>query len=121
MNKASYRIPVLFLGLSLLNLASAQAADPLPDDVARYVERREACDHWRGEDGYDAGRAAEILWAVCQSCPGSDDGLARLKKKYSANQAVQRRLADFEPNIEPGSKKERREACRNVPKERPRS
>lgn len=109
------------LALVLLTSASVHAAGPLPEDVARYVERREACDHWRGEDGYDADRKAEILWAVCQSCPGSDAGLARLKKKYSANQDVQKRLADFEPNIEALNKKQRRETCRNAPKTRPKA
>lgn len=109
------------LALALLTSASAHAAGTLPEDVARYIDRREACDHWRGEDGYDAEREAEILRGICQSCPGSDAGLARLKKKYTANQDVQKRLAEFEPNIEPGDDKEFREICRNPPQEDPKA
>ena len=102
------------LALALLTSASAHAAGPLPEDVARYIERREACDHWRGEEAYDAEREAEILRGICQSCPGSDAGLARLKKKYTANQDVQKRLTDFEPDIEPGNEKAFRQICRNA-------
>mgnify|MGYP000517611529 CR=1 FL=1 len=74
--------------LSTLMLVSASAQTSLPADVARYLERRESCDHWRGEDGYDAERQAYIKWATCQSCPGSDAGLATLKRKYAENPRV---------------------------------
>lgn len=107
------------LPLFLLALHVAHAGDKLPDDVARYLERRELCDHWRGEEGYDADRQAEIQWGLCQSCPGSDAGLARLKGKYRADKGILDRLADFEPTIEAGTAKERKAMCRNVPKTRP--
>lgn len=109
------------LALALLTSASTHAAGPLPEDVARYIERREACDHWRGEEAYDAEREAEILRGICQSCPGSDAGLARLKKKHGADKAVQKRLAEFEPNIELRDDKEFREICRNSSQEDPKA
>lgn len=107
------------LPLFFLALHAVHAGDKFPDDVSRYVERRESCDHWRGEEGYDADRQAEIRWALCQSCPGSDAGLVRLKKKYRADKSVQDRLAEFEPTIESGTAKERKAICHGVPKERP--
>lgn len=107
--------------LSTLMLVSASAQTSLPADVARYLERRGSCDHWRGEDGYDAERQAYIKWATCQSCPGSDAGLATLKRKYAENPRVLAALAELEPMIEAPTAAERRAACRGVRKPTPAS
>ena len=58
----------------LLAAALSAAAEPaaLPDDVSAFLAERESCDHWRGEEGYDAARRAEISWSVCQYCAGTD-------------------------------------------------
>ena len=41
----------------LFALALAVAPDrPLPPPVRRFIERRDGCDHWRGEEGYDRDR-----------------------------------------------------------------
>src|SRR6266403_1776927 len=92
--------------LALLWLGIAGAADNvgLPTEVSAFLERRESCDHWRGERGYDEERQADIDWALCRACPGTDAQLARLKKKYAANKAVMQKLSEFEPNIEPKDK-----------------
>jgi len=95
------------------------SGDKLPRDVVAYIARRESCDHWRGEDGYDDARRAEILRGVCKSCAGSDAGLSRLKKKYRANKAVQKRLAEFEPNIEPRRASEHQAMCRAAMRQAP--
>jgi hypothetical protein len=51
--------------LMLLSVASsAWAAGSVPRDVARYIERRMMCNHWAGEEGYDAARRAQINKAV---------------------------------------------------------
>jgi hypothetical protein len=73
---------------------------PIPVDVQSYLDRREACDHWRGEYGYDKERQADIDWSICQTCPGSDGALALLKKKYRSNGAVTARLNNLEEQIE---------------------
>lgn len=93
------------------------AASPkLPKDVATFLERREACDHWRGEEGFDAARRAEIQWGMCQSCLGTDARLAHLKHKYRAAPDVMTQLAGFEPHIESQDAAESKRICSTVQK-----
>lgn len=99
-------------------MASAQvsAETPLPEDVQRLLADREACDHWRGEDPYDAERKAAIDWAVCHSCTGTDAKLAALKKKYRNNAAVMEKLnAQFE-KVEPEDRAAARRLCQSTRK-----
>lgn len=95
----------------------AIAAGSLPKDVAQYIERRDVCEHWRGEEGYDKDRQAQINFGQCQSCPGSDVGLARLKTKYRNNKAIISRLQKYESQIEGDTAEERATFCRGVPNE----
>jgi hypothetical protein len=83
----------------------------MPADVQSYLDRREACDHWRGEYGYDKERQADIDWSICQTCPGSDAALALLKKKYRSNGAVMARLNTLEEQIELPDKAEAKAFC----------
>jgi len=95
--------------------AVGSIAEPrVPEDVSRFVERRESCDHWRSEPGYDKERQAKIDWAVCQSCPGADSELAHLKMKYKSDVATLEKLSEFEPTIEPANKAEQQEFCRTA-------
>jgi hypothetical protein len=94
------------------------AADSLPRDVARYIERRDVCEHWRGEDGYDKERQAQINFGQCQSCPGSDAGLAKLKAKYKNNPAVVSRLKNYEVRIEGNAPEEQATFCLGIANER---
>lgn|GEM_PF-355286 len=101
MNKAVKTMCVLFLsGLVQLGAAAEPLPPEMPRDVALFLEERENCDHWRGEDGYDAERRAEISWSVCQYCTGTDSKLASLKKKYHNRKAVMARLLELESRIE---------------------
>ena len=79
------------------------AAVALPKDVAKFVERREGCDHFRGEipEASDPDRMNEINRELRKLCKGTDKQLLRLKQKYAADVTVTARLAEFEPNIEP--------------------
>jgi hypothetical protein len=38
----------------------------LPEDVVKHIQRMDNCDHWFGEDGYDAERAKEISSALAK-------------------------------------------------------
>lgn len=79
--------------MTALLLVLASAAQPaLPADVRRLVEQHESCEHWLGEDGYDAERAREIGRAVRAICPGIDRARARLLRRYRAPSAARRRL-----------------------------
>ncbi len=73
---------------------------PLPADVAAFVARRESCDHFRGEDPYDAERAAELKAAMARDCTGTDRALAALRRKYAGDRRVIRRLAAFDDTVE---------------------
>lgn len=78
------------------------AAEKLPTDVAKYVEQREGCDHFRGEvpDPPDAQRMREIEREIRELCTGTDKELVKLKRKYAKDQAIMTRLNEFEENIE---------------------
>lgn len=85
------------------SIGSANAADErLPADVTKYVEQREGCDHFRGEvpDPPDARKMKNIERQIRKLCTGTDEKLDKLKRKYAKNQAILKRLDDFEPNIE---------------------
>jgi hypothetical protein len=108
-----------FLVVSAIGLISTfgfATAQELPKDVISFLEERESCDHWRGEEGYDKERRAEIDWSVCQSCPGTDSKLASLKKKYRVDKATMEKLVELEPEIEPADKTATRRFCRSLKK-----
>jgi len=75
----------------------------LPEDVRTFIERRDGCDHFRGEDSPDAERRAQIDRELQRLCSGTDAELARLKRIYAGNKAVQQSLDDYEVNIETGN------------------
>jgi|SRR5471032_3170745 len=102
--------------IGLMPMFGFAAAQELPKDVTSFLEERESCDHWRGEEGYDNERRAEIDWSICQSCPGTDLKLASLKKKYRADKATMDKLAELETQIEPVDKAATRRFCRSLKK-----
>lgn len=97
------KIQLMLISLLLTQVCVAATA-PLPKDVARFVERREGCDHFRGEipESTDPDRVDEINRELKKLCNGTDKELLQLKKKYAADASVAAVLAEFEPNIEPG-------------------
>ncbi|MGM9482063.1 hypothetical protein ACS5PN_12825 [Roseateles sp. NT4] len=93
------------------SLGAWAAPSPLPKEVQTLVDQREACDHYRGQRGFDAERQKDIDWSVCQSCPGTDAELARLKQKYKGNAHVTQALAGLEPRVEPDDKAAQAKFC----------
>jgi hypothetical protein len=90
------------VAVGVVCLAWPACAQPsLPDDVARFIEHRDACDHFRGEDPYDAARRKFLEEQTRRFCVGSDARLARLKEKYRGNSAVMQKLDGYESRIEP--------------------
>ena len=71
-----------------------------PADVQTFIERREGCDHFRGEEGYDEERAKNIREQLDTLCTGSDAQLAALKAKYAGRADVMAKLSAFEETIE---------------------
>lgn len=67
-------------------IATAPASQTaLPGDVAAFVERRDSCEHFVGEEGYDAERAAFLMRNIVELCTGSKKQLIALRKKYTGN------------------------------------
>jgi hypothetical protein len=97
------RVLIAIASMSLASAAIGQA--PLPEDVVRFIERRDACDHFRGEEAYDAKRREFLEQQTLKLCVGSDKQLAGLKKKYAGNKAVITKLNDYEAEIEGPSQK----------------
>lgn len=95
------RTSLLCLSL-LMPVGPLLAEEPLPSDVQRFVDRREGCDHMRGEVPEHGAkqRMREVRRDIEQLCKGTDKELAQLKKKHAMNLSVMRRLDEFEPGIE---------------------
>lgn len=71
------------------------AASPSPDpaaEVARLTQRIEMCQHFAGEEPYDAARAAELRKQVEANCPGNEAELKRLRGKYAADRKMTQQL-----------------------------
>ena len=95
-------LPAIILALALLALGSfpLRAAEALPRDLAKFIERREGCDHFRGEEAYDEERRKFLLMRMKQLCTGTDRQLERLKSKYRTQARVMKKLDSYEPSIE---------------------
>jgi hypothetical protein len=78
-----------------------------PHEVRAFLDRRELCDHFRGEpvpepaDDPGSERRREIESALREHCTGSDAELARLRARYRDDAVVAAALAEFETAIEP--------------------
>ena len=72
------------------------ATDPLPPDVKVFVERRSHCEHWAGEEPYDAPRAAEIEAALrqfhCDSVEAGQPFMVRPKPKTLPDEKIRELL-----------------------------
>jgi hypothetical protein len=78
----------------LMTMAVAPAlAAAISHDVARYLDRREGCNHWAGEEGYDDARRAEINKAIDElKCTALDRDERSLRHRYRHNPAVLRQI-----------------------------
>jgi hypothetical protein len=98
-----------FLALSVSVLGCTAPAQPqLPEDVASFVERRDICDHFRGEEPYSPERRAEINRNTEKFCRGTDPELGALRAKYQNTRAFAAALERFERDIEPAEQKDKR-------------
>ena len=91
---------LLIAACSMVLAEGVMGQAKLPPDVARFVERRDGCDHFRGEDPYDAERRKFLHQQMLELCTGTDKQLAELKKKYRTDKTVTAKLNQYEPQIE---------------------
>jgi hypothetical protein len=83
-------------------VAAAPAAAAMPADVTRFIDRRAACDHLRGEEPYDPERAEFLDKAINENCSGTDKELRLLRKRYAKNPVIKAKLAKYEDDVEEG-------------------
>ena len=85
--------PVFCILLGLTSLHAAASDDPVedlkkgqPKDVAVLIDRIVDCNHWSGEEAYDADRKKEILSALaelkCHQLPAAESAA---RKRYANN------------------------------------
>lgn len=72
----------------------------LPADILAFRAKRDDCDHFRGEEPYDAKRAAFLKAALARTCTGTDKALAALRKRYVGQPALLDVLKAYEDRIE---------------------
>ncbi|MCL1633680.1 hypothetical protein M2650_03345 [Luteimonas sp. SX5] len=72
------------------------AAAELPKDVVAFISRRDDCEHFLGEEPYDAERREYLAKTVRELCTGSNEELAALRGKYRNNEAVIQALSGYE-------------------------
>ena len=86
----------------MVTAASACASDKTPQDVSSFIERREICDHLRGEipDPDQAEAMRETLYQIRVYCTGTDAALTELKKRFRGNPGILDKLNRYEESIE---------------------
>jgi hypothetical protein len=61
----------------------------MPRPVAKFVERRADCNHWTGEEPYDAPRRAEIERAIRDlRCARIEEDELLIRRRYRGNAAA---------------------------------
>jgi len=76
------------------------SALPFPQEVTAFMVDRDGCDHFRGEDAYDAERRAYIAENVAELCQGTDARLALLRRRYAGDRSVTAALKGYDAHIE---------------------
>jgi len=54
----------------------------LPQEIRAFVARQDVCNHFAGEEPYDAARRRELDKAMAKYCDGNEATWARLRAKY---------------------------------------
>ncbi len=74
-------------------VAALLLAAALPQDVARFVSRREDCNHYAGEDPYDPARARFLERMETRlNCDRIERDERQLRRRYRADRRVIRTL-----------------------------
>ncbi len=88
------------IGLAVMSSGFATGIPDYPFDVEEFIDRREICDHFRGEEPYDADRAKFLAAQIKETCSGTDKELRELKQKYKNDDKIMQILNRFEEEIE---------------------
>ena len=84
------------LAIAMVMLAACDSAPPaVQQDVRDFLKRRADCNHWAGEEGYDAARRAEINANIAKlRCTALEADAQELKRRYGNNPALLKMLAE---------------------------
>ncbi len=88
------------IGLAVMSSGFATGVPDYPFDVEEFIDCREICDHFRGEEPYDADRAKFLAAQIKETCSGTDKELRELKQKYKNDDKIMQILNRFEEEIE---------------------
>jgi hypothetical protein len=78
-----------------------------PHEVRAFTQKRQNCDHFRGEpwpegdETWERERRKDLIDAMRKHCTGTDKALARLRAKYRDDAEISKLLSAFESEIEP--------------------
>ncbi len=92
--------PAPYFPLDLPPSDVAASAAPFPREVTEFMVARDGCDHFRGEDPYDAERRAFIQENIDELCRGTDARLAMLRRRYANDPSVIAALKGYDDRIE---------------------
>ena len=107
------KLAIFLLFLSVVPLAAEAAAQnqnsperrKYPRDVQSFLNRRNTCDHFRGESfegnsPEQRERRTFIIRQLERYCTGTDKQLAALTQKYRGSKMIMEQLNQYEDNIE---------------------
>jgi len=91
----------VFTAIALSGCAHGASQNDL-SDFKRFVDKRDACEHFGGEvsDPPDPECMKEVAEQIQIYCTGTDAKLAVLKAKYANNAEVMSKLNRYEEKIE---------------------
>lgn len=98
-------IHAFFLLCMVTSSGATYAGDGrLPNEVRRFIEDRESCDHFRSEPFEGTSkemveRREFLIQSVQIYCSGTDRRLAALKARYKNNKSVMSKLNKYEEKI----------------------
>lgn len=101
--RARFVILSLIVAYGGMGAPLAAQSKRLPAKVTAFIEQRDSCDHFRGEEAYDEERAAFLLERMKANCTGTDAALKNLRRRYARNPAVIAALRAYDWPIENGT------------------
>lgn len=97
---AKIAIPLWLVWLSSCESNPGSAKHRLPEEVKRFQASRDLCDHFRGEEGFDAERREFLRQQMKTHCTGTDQALRNLRLRYQGNPTVIESLKKYQDKIE---------------------
>jgi len=82
--------------LTEAQLKAYPEARGLPADVQQFIVNHSDCEHWAGEEPYDAPRRREIERGIAASCKGLDASAVTLRKRYAKHPKISALLHNYE-------------------------